>query len=371
MRPGSAPALVNGVWLTEAVPAVFLARMYRPKEGFVFHVLTFAALLGTGTGDLRVDARVHHHYNHLRMPAHGTVHKGMLYGFFDDDWARTDKDGNPGGGARGVDAVPLGKVAKINWKNAPRFFSTPFGGNNFRHHVRYGALWFSTDNSFLSRWYFEDIQKIEADYLRDGPPTGDAVVTGIFLLKLMEKSNKITKTQVAFDSVPISKFNCKTFMLMKKEKKFEAWDTQEVDWDAETKQYKSLAAVQNLETFDSSFLDDFYAVIRKNDYYFVTESGELYHAPPPKEGEKSRTMKALWTDAKRPIVAVIEDADRDKVWLFAKQKVKTDGGKDVFFEMKDTIRPEPFDASKLRPVNIEGRAKMLLEYLPLIQGDAK
>ena len=34
--------------------------------------------------------------------------------------------------------------------------------------------------------------------------------------------------------------------------------------------------------------------------------------------------------------------------------------------MKETIETKSFDPSKLRPVNVEGRAKMLLEYLPLI-----
>jgi hypothetical protein len=101
-----------------------------------------------------------------------------------------------------------------------------------------------------------------------------------------------------------------------------------------------------------------------------TESGRLYHALPPKKGEKARTMKALWDDAKRPIVAVIEDADHDKVWLFAKDK--NAGAKmDLYFEMNDTIRPTAFDPAKLRPVDVQGRAKMLLEYLPLISKGEK
>jgi hypothetical protein len=64
------------------------------------------------------------------------------------------------------------------------------------------------------------------------------------------------------------------------------------------------------------------------------------------------------------------DADRDKVWLFAKDK--TAGAKrDLYFEMKDAIQTESFDPAKLRPVNVEGRAKLLLEYLPLIGVGAK
>jgi hypothetical protein len=138
----------------------------------------------------------------------------------------------------------------------------------------------------------------------------------------------------------------------------------------ESKAERLTKEADKFEKFPSLFVEDFMSFLRKDDYYFVTQSGKLYHAPPPKEGEKSRTMKPLWTDAKRPIVAVIEDAGRDKVWLFAKDKNK-DAKLDLCFEMKETIRTETFDPAKLRPVNVEGRAKILLEYLPLISADPK
>jgi hypothetical protein len=126
----------------------------------------------------------------------------------------------------------------------------------------------------------------------------------------------------------------------------------------------------NFEKFPSLFAEDFYFFLRKNDYYFVTESGKLYHAPRRKDGEKSRVMKELWTDAKRPIIAVIEDADHDKVWLFAKDK-NAGAKRDLYFEMKDVIKTESFDPAKLKRVNVEGRAKILLEYLPLISAAGK
>ena len=40
-------------------------------------------------------------------------------------------------------------------------------------------------------------------------------------------------------------------------------------------------------------MEPFYAFMCEGDYYFVTESGELYIAPPAKTGQKSRTMTAL------------------------------------------------------------------------------
>ena len=124
------------------------------------------------------------------------------------------------------------------------------------------------------------------------------------------------------------------------------------------------------ETFFCPFAEDFHFFIRKNDYYFVTQSGKLYYAPPPKEAEKSRTMKSLWQGDKFPIAAVLEDADNDRVWLFTKSRSKLET-RGVFFEMAAEIRTEPFDHSHLAAVNVEGRARPLLEYLPLIRDKAK
>jgi len=177
------------------------------------------------------------------------------------------------------------------------------------------------------------------------------------------------RSVAGYGCVPMSATSCKSYILYTT-KKFDTWDSK-YRWDDNTKEWKVTVEKENFETFDATFKEDFYFFLRKNDYYFVTESGKLYHAPPPAKGEKSRTMKALWTDAKRPIVAVLEDADRDKVFLFAKDK--TAGAKeDVFFELNQTLRPQSFDRSKLASVDVAGRAKVLLEYLPLISaGDKK
>ena len=181
---------------------------------------------------------------------------------------------------------------------------------------------------------------------------------------------------VAIDFVPVSDKALRVFFFVMKTKKIESWET---EWALQrwknprgfnVSDWKVVADERDPETIDSAFAEDFYVFKRKADYYFVTQSGKLYVAPPLKKGEKSRTMKALWDDAKRPIAAVIEDANREKVWLFAKDK--NAGAKlDLYFEMKDTIRTESFDPTKLRPVNAGSRAKTLLEYWPLISTDSQ
>jgi hypothetical protein len=177
-------------------------------------------------------------------------------------------------------------------------------------------------------------------------------------------------TGVAIDFVPLSETECRFFLYIMKTKKIESWETK---WGPRKDEKQKIAKVRwvpvgderNPETIDAAFVEDFYVFERAADYYFVTQSGKLYLSAPAKKGEKTRTMKAVWDDAKRPIVAVLEDADSDKVWLFAKDN--NDGAKlDLFFQMQETIRPQTFDPSKLKRVDIKGRAKTLLEYLPLI-----
>jgi hypothetical protein len=361
----------------------------------MFHHVMLAVLLGTGA-DAKIDARIREDYNHLRMPAHGTVYKGTLYGFFDDEWAQKNKDGSRNEGQPAyLDGIALDKIGKMNWQKYP----FRLAGNNLRHHVGHGALWFSRGHHFLNRWEFDRIPEfLKRSFGPSDATGGDMVISGIVLNKLGVKYDKIGSLAadpkkllrpgevprpighlVGYESVPISKSSCKTFFLTKKEKKFEAWETHGV-MDRAPGPFKmdqrlgpnqsAPPEIKNLETFDSAFTEDFYAFIRKNDYYFVTESGKLYYAPAPADGAKTRKMRALWNEALRPIVAVIEDADRGNVWLFAKDK--SPGAKlDLYFEMKETIRPESFDPAKLTPSKVEGRAKLLLEYLPLISADAK
>src|ERR1019366_3435032 len=120
----------------------------------MFHLIVIGVFLGTGADDLPMDARAMQKYNHLRMPAYGTAYKEMLYGFFNDEWAQKSKDGSPNVRPPAyLDGIPLKKIDKMNWKKYPLLTS----GYNLRHHVGFGALWFSSGSGFLNRWPFNDI----------------------------------------------------------------------------------------------------------------------------------------------------------------------------------------------------------------------
>src|SRR5205085_2422060 len=114
---------------------------------------------------------------------------------------------------------------------------------------------------------------------------------------------------VAIDFIPISDKALRVFFFVMKTKKIESWET---EWGFErwknprvvnVSGWRAVADERDPETIDSAFLEDFYVFKRNTDYFFVTQSGKLYIAAPPKKGENSRTMKELWQDAKRPIAA--------------------------------------------------------------------
>jgi len=306
-------------------------------------------------------------YSHRHLPVHGTLYKGELYGFF-----------GKAGSDFPLDAIPVPNPPKERSKFYYLLWGQISFSSNYRHRITKDAVWISTGYVALMRFGHGDFDvpmpgKEEPDLKKH---FDKAEAHQIEMVTLFEKYGKLrlpisgyAKDVLGFGIIPTSDTSCKCYFLTTQQPEIELWDTR-FSWDDKKRKWKTTEDGKNLEKIQSLFAEDFYLFLRKDDYYFVTESGKLFHAAPPKKGEKSRTMKVLWEDAKRPIVAVIEDADNDKVWLFAKDK--NAGAKlDLYFEMKDTIRTETFDPTKLRPVNVEGRAKTLLEYLPLISADPK
>ena len=389
-------------------------------------------------------------YRYLRkMPAHATLYKEKLYGFFE-----------PGDGEFIISAIG---TKKPSFEGRGRYSNGWASGSVFhlRHHVGFGCLWRSTCHLDLFQFKMDELplfdvenpnreKQYTAKYLGLEIPfreSRDALWLGSLYSKYEGIAYKGTggsgwetpaEAVAGIGVVPTSINSCKSFILTRATKQFETWDSAYIwndankywkpkpsarfakmdkwvkDLDssnfqtrahatAELEQQRWLAKpaleqllkssptnetrlraeqilrklpsegrrfglqeeADNYEAFPSLFAEEFYVFLHKDDYYFVTESGKLYVAPPAAKGEKARTMKPLWTDAKRPISAVIHDADKDKYWLFAKDN--NPGAKlDHFFEMNDTPRPETFDPAKLRPIDVEGHAKLLLQYVPLI-----
>jgi hypothetical protein len=315
-------------------------------------------------------------YSHLRMPLHATVYKAKLYGLFEEKQPKFYT-------LFSFDLKYLGKLREKKYISL--LGSDPIRCH--RHRICFNKLWLTEGPlTGIKAFAFDDLpffdnQASKEDrgaYFEKYDSPGSTEPPDIIRLPALRRKDRAqykgdlfgpAQGVAGFGTVPISENTCRTFFLLKERKEFEVWDTQ-ARYEVEKKRWRVTADEQNFESFPSIFLEDFYVFVAKDTYYFVTESGKLYYAPPRATGEKSRAMQELWWDTKRPIVAVIEDADRGKVWLFAKDK--NAGAKfDLYFEMKETIRYELFDPTALTPSKVEGRAKLLLEYLPLISADAK
>ena len=299
---------------------------------------------------------------HYKMPVHGTIIPnrllGGLVGFFGD---------------RPLEAFWAASVIPI-FPDTPRNTLTRASGGeciaHCRHHVASAKIWYSCGPERLYCAGFRDMNETSRPL-----PTLLARYEQLAPGKFNRPFSRNEPAKgVAIDFAPLAEEAVRVFFFDMKTKKIESW---EFEWalvrskderGAERWDRKAIAEERNPETIDSAFTEDFYVFKRDAGYFFVTQSGKLYLAPPPKQGEKSRTMKALWEDPKRPIVAVLEHAERAKIWLFANDKNPGAEG-DLFFEMKEEIHAEAFDPSKLKPVELKvpGRAKMLLEYLPLVR----
>ena len=306
----------------------------------------------------------HGYCAHHRMPVHGSLRGNTFYGFFDDE------------------ADSRLEIAAIALNVEPVKVGSPYGpfrvGVECDAHCRqhFSGEWL---------WFCHGPELIQKDRVPYGTAKRVELHSGA-LPALLEKyeAEAGTKFQgaspvrhhaakgVAMDFVPLSDKSVRVFFFVMKTRKIESWETEmgvrgeKLTDGTKGHVWKAVEDQRKPEAIESAFTEDFYVFRRQEDYFFVTESGKLYVAPAAKKGEKSRRMKPLWDDVKRPIVAVLEDANKDKVWLFATDKAKG-ATRELYFEMKDTIKAEPFDHAALVGVNLDSRARALLEYLPLIR----
>ncbi len=105
-------------------------------------------------------------------------------------------------------------------------------------------------------------------------------------------------------------------------------------------------AWKKVETITPLFQEEFQVVARADTYYFLTKSGKVYQSKKPEKG-KERTMEALWTDKEQPVVTFVTDADKDRTFVFTKNKKQ--GEKNVYFELTDKPKPLPYNLADVKP----------------------
>jgi hypothetical protein len=113
----------------------------------------------------------------------------------------------------------------------------------------------------------------------------------------------------------------------------------------------------------------FWAFLVKDTYYFIlatADGGKVYMAKKPEKEKEKRKLEPLWTDAKKPITAIIDDQDQGKVFLFGKNKHARINAKDFYFELAEKPDPQEFDISDLKELKADEPVKTLWQYATLL-----
>lgn len=140
----------------------------------------------------------------------------------------------------------------------------------------------------------------------------------------------------------------------------------------------------------ADFQGPFRVYVRGGHYYFLTESGRLYvspkaHDPPPaatrlgvpyrrlyvstKTGQRRQRAAPLWTDAKRPIRAVITDNASGKTFAFAPAKLGAKSG--VYFELQAKLMPVPYRLKPVKGLKDAKPLRLVLEYVHALRAERR
>jgi hypothetical protein len=133
-------------------------------------------------------------------------------------------------------------------------------------------------------------------------------------------------------------------------------------WDAKEKEWRYSRWLQ-VESIPVRFKESFRVVGQRGDYYFITRSGKVYVAKRPPKG-KPRRLLPVWTDARRPIVAYITDADTGRTFLFVKPASPRD--KPTFFALAARPKPEVYDPALVLPQRGKEPLRSVLRYARLL-----
>jgi hypothetical protein len=138
------------------------------------------------------------------------------------------------------------------------------------------------------------------------------------------------------------------------------------EWKAKEKEWGE-GKWSGREPIAVAFKEAFQVAARGDDYYFITTSGKVYRSPKPDKG-KERKTEAVWEDAKRPVVAFLQDIDAGKSFVFCKQDKD---GKGVYFELAAKPEECPYDARGIKPAKADDPLPAVLGYAKVLLADKK
>jgi hypothetical protein len=123
------------------------------------------------------------------------------------------------------------------------------------------------------------------------------------------------------------------------------------------------------ESFKSPLKEAFTVFVRDKDYYFVTESGDIYLAKAVDKGQ--RKVEKVWDGKRQPVHALITDASNDKVYCFVEPSAADKDEERVYFELSAKPEPTKYQLKKIEKPKIAEPLKSVLEYAHVLQADKK
>jgi hypothetical protein len=176
-----------------------------------------------------------------------------------------------------------------------------------------------------------------------------------------------------FDFLPIGKTAILLFIVgrgkMRVWEETATYSKEKVEWDEKWKEKKEFE-------MKADFAEPFFVYEAGSAYYFVTVSGKLYRSKLPKDLTKPKKDEAkvvpLWTDAKRPIRAVITDTSSKKTFVFtepARADVKEDGHR--YFELAEKIEPKQYETKPVADAKAPRALRQVLPYADFLLKEKK
>ncbi len=123
-----------------------------------------------------------------------------------------------------------------------------------------------------------------------------------------------------------------------------------------------------VEQIQPPFSERFQVFAQGTTWFFVTDSGKVYAGKKPAKG-KARKLEPWWSDPVRPIIAVVQDTETGRTFLFARAARKAD--KDFYVELGERPVPRPFVPADLKAVVTLDPLKTMMQYAGLLVADKK
>ncbi len=225
---------------------------------------------------------------------------------------------------------------------------------------RYGRVYTEEELAEFFAWRFHDVQ-VRAEGLRGSPKlTGRGLTAREIYLK-------VCREMAFYDFLPTSPISGRLFLL--EDNKCKIWSVLgEFKPSAVSKlrEWQLTYSKDPIAVIDLGFTESFTVFANGDAYFFLTRSCRLYSAV--KDADGKWKVEKLWSEASRPIHAVITDTATNRSYAFTQAKADKDGkkAKDVYFEFDTKLTSIEFDRSKLKSFQLDPPLDMLRSYTQVL-----